>query len=217
MWVKICGVTTPEDALVVKDAGADAIGLNFAEKSPRCLSLEQAKVIVDSVREQESQHGIEDSRSSLQWVGVFVNSSAAQVAHYAKSLNLTWIQLHGDEDAKFRVDLRLPTYHAARIAVAEDMTQALALGGKRLLVDAKVKGAYGGTGEKFDWSLLETRPSDLELILAGGLTPENIGNAVQSVRPFGVDTASGVETEPGVKDALLVREFVARARSAALK
>lgn len=214
IWVKICGVMTATDALMVRKAGADAIGLNFALGSPRCLSLENAESVVNAVRNHESAPSAEHGRADIEWVGVFVNRTFDDVRQYAQRLQLDWVQLHGDEDAQFRRSLGLPAYHAARIAEAEDMNDALSLGGSRLLVDAKVKGAYGGTGEKFDWSLLEGRPPELELILAGGLRPDNIAQAISAVRPFGVDTASGVESSPGVKERSLVEAFVARARTA---
>ncbi len=204
----------PSDALMVKDAGADAIGLNFADGSPRCLSLSDAETIVRSVREHEAKLDRGGDSKKLEWVGVFVNASASQVRQYSEALQLDWVQLHGDESAEFRRSLGRPAYHAARIADEEDFLSALKLGSQRLLVDAKVDGAYGGTGEKFDWSLLEGRPAELELVLAGGLKPENIAQAVEAVRPYGVDTASGVESAPGRKDFKKVHEFVRLARQA---
>jgi phosphoribosylanthranilate isomerase len=208
IWIKICGVTTPEDAEMVAEAGADAIGLNFVPSSPRVVSEERARSIAQAVR------------GRVEIVGVFANRTPEEMRDVAERVGLDWVQLHGDESpdtlaAASRMRQGLGAMKAVRVGQAADVEQARRFAGERLLVDALVRGALGGTGHAFDWSLVVALARERSLVLAGGLRPDNVARAVLQVRPFGVDTASGVEHMPGQKSAAATRAFVAGARAAA--
>ncbi len=203
VWVKICGVTTVADAVAVADAGADAIGLNFADSSLRRIELSRAHELVRAVGRR------------VEWVGVFVDAPGEFIEKVRAELELDWIQLHGSETVATVASHGSRAFKALRIGDAADVSRAAAYPGSRLLVDAKVPGTHGGTGQTFDWSLLAPILPTREVILAGGLGPANVERAVREVRPFGVDTASGVEREPGLKDHELVRAFVTAARAGA--
>lgn len=212
--IKICGVTRAEDVRRVADSGADAIGLNFYERSVRYVSPEAARSMV------------EELPSNVARVGVFVNASSAAIQSIARTVGLSYCQLHGDEPpeivsalADCRV-IRAVRCRAADVdAVRRWIDDCYAAGGNlaALLVDAYQPGQYGGTGAVADWSLLaefRRHLSDLPLILAGGLTSENVVQAIQVARPNAVDTASGVESAPGIKDADKIARFVAAAQRA---
>ncbi|MEQ8848202.1 phosphoribosylanthranilate isomerase [Botrimarina sp.] len=212
--VKICGVTTPADAAQAVAAGADAIGLNFYAKSPRCVSVEAARDVADA------------ARGALR-VGVFVNASAGEITAIAVLAGLNAIQLHGDEPASLLAELpaALPVVRAVRVGTEglapalEWLEQARRLSRPvaALLADAAAAGAYGGSGKTADWRVLAEergRLGETPLVLAGGLTPENVAEAIRLVAPDGVDTASGVEQSPGRKDADKVAQFVQRAAEA---
>jgi phosphoribosylanthranilate isomerase len=215
--VKICGITRVEDALTVALAGADAIGLNFYPKSPRCVSLETAKAILAVVPKHVKK------------VGLFVNAPIADVVAASDELGLDLIQLHGHEPPEYLSRLAgRPVMKALRLGpdglsgVAEylDRCRALQCAPTLCLIDSLVPGQYGGTGRAADWSKLEPYPIHKwhpPLVLAGGLTPENVAQAIRQVRPHAVDTSSGVESSPGRKDPELVRRFVAAAKAAWLK
>lgn len=212
--IKICGVTNAEDAARAVAAGADAIGLNFYSQSPRYVSENQARQIVAAIP------------ADIVTVGVFVNASFEQMTHLAARVPLSAIQLHGDEPAE--MVSRLGDHQVVRAfrlkdGQSEPLLAHLEQCEKRgrlpaaVLVDAYSKEAYGGTGERADWelaSLLKDKLGDTPLILAGGLTAENVAEAIHAVQPFGVDVASGVEIEPGRKDRDQVQQFVQRARTA---
>ena len=212
--VKICGITTVEDAQVVAQAGADAIGLNFYPKSPRVIDLDAARAIIEHLPPE------------IVKVGVFVGSSLTGVRDTFDELGLDAIQLHGDESAEFLAKLdKRPVIRAFRVAEDHlyEMTDYLAvcrrMGSipRMALADALVPGVYGGTGLLADWKTLRAYPAKHwhpPLILAGGLTPQNVGDAIRIVRPAAVDTASGVESSPGRKDAAKVRAFVRAAAAA---
>lgn len=201
-WIKICGVTTPDDAEHVVQSGASAIGLNFVFGSKRRISLEQARPIVERV------HG------RIELVAVVANPTDDEVKALREELGIEWLQLHGDEPAA-RVSRLLPgAFKAVAIEDAADARRAASYPGERLLVDTKVSGASGGTGKVFDWQLVTELSRQRELVLAGGLTPQNVAAAVRVLAPFGVDVASGVELVPGVKDPELVTAFVLAAQSA---
>lgn len=204
LWIKICGVTSPEDAVAVADAGADAIGLNFVQGSPRALSVERARAIVQAVGPR------------VEWVGVFADADHEVLWETKEHVGLDTLQLHGSETADAVARWGTAAFKAVRIGGPEDVQQAATYGGERLLVDAKVVGTLGGTGARFDWSLLEPLQGVRKIILAGGLRPENVEQAVLEVAPYGIDTASGVESAPGRKDPNLVKAFIARARRASL-
>ncbi|MEM9354342.1 MAG: phosphoribosylanthranilate isomerase [Planctomycetota bacterium] len=209
--IKICGVTRPEDARLAVEAGADAVGLNFYEKSPRRVPAGSQGAIVAAVGQALP-------------VGVFVNAPASAIA----ATGLVAVQLHGDEPPAFLGKLpadrriiraRRPGPEGLR-EVKQDLQACLESSGHMphaVLLDASVPGAYGGTGHRLDWQRLtdhKTVLGDIPLILAGGLTPDNIAEAIRAVRPDGVDVASGVESAPGIKDPAKVRDFVAAASEA---
>jgi phosphoribosylanthranilate isomerase len=206
--VKICGITRTDDALVAVEAGADAIGLIFAE-SPRRVTVERAAEIVSVLPPWVTA------------VGVFVNVSPEAVAETVRRVGLTAVQLHGDEapEAVTALSRQTKVIKSFRIGGAGDMAAAAEYLTRcrpsACLVDSRVEGVYGGTGLLAPWDLVaEARQSVRPLILSGGLDPENVAEAIRVVRPFGVDTASGVESEPGRKDAQRVRRFVRAAMEA---
>lgn len=210
LWIKICGVTEEEDAREVARRGADAIGLNFVPSSPRYISRERADAIMSSVRALGAP---------IEWVGVFAGAGLPEVVETARALHLDRVQLHGDEEPSFVAALLaqgISAYRALRIQSEADLASAEEDAGDRLLVDAKVDGALGGTGHSFDPALVVDLAERRPLILAGGLRPDNVARVVSFVRPFGVDTASGVESSPGRKDPALVRAFIERARAASV-
>ena len=212
--VKICGLTSVEDAAMVSAAGADAVGLNFYAKSPRSLSLEKAfelvKVVPDSVAR----------------VGLFVNATDDAVCSAYDHLGLDFIQLHGDEPPEYLLALGgRPVIRAFRLGTGGlnpilDYLAACALPEvniQAVLIDAYDPQLYGGTGETADWQQLASERSalkDLPLILAGGLDETNVEQAIMKVRPDAVDTASGVEERPGSKDRNRVEAFVQSAHKA---
>lgn len=215
--IKICGITNVEDAIAAVDAGADALGLNFYEKSPRCVELEVAKQI--------------KSATEIVRVGVFVNHSAEEMWNAWNAGGLWFAQIHGDETPEMlkpimEMDIitvrRFSAAEADPVGVLlrdiENFTSVIGWMPQGMLVDAAVPGEYGGTGAKADWHALRGYQRRLgagaELILAGGLTPDNVAEAIRIVRPAAVDVASGVESAPGKKDAVKVRDFVVAAKAA---
>jgi phosphoribosylanthranilate isomerase len=200
-WTKICGLTSPGDAEHAARSGASAIGLNFVHGSKRRVTLEQARPIVEAVK------------GSIELVAVVANPTDLEVKELG-DLGMEWLQLHGEEPAA-RVSRLLPhAFKAVAIEDAADARRAASFPGERLLVDTKVSGASGGTGKVFDWQLVTELARQRQLILAGGLTPKNVAAAVRVLAPWGVDTASGVELVPGVKDPELVTAFVLAVRGA---
>ena len=200
--VKICGVTNVADALMAAEAGADLIGLNFYEKSPRYISLATAAEISRAL-----------SPFVLR-VGVFVNPEAEQVMEAIAACGLNLLQFHGDEDSDFCTQFGLMSVKALRVRDAESLQKLESFNTDAFLLDAYSKSGLGGTGEKFNWELaVEAQKFGKPIFLAGGLTPENVADAVQQVRPFAVDVSSGVESAPGKKDAAKVRAFIAAVKS----
>jgi phosphoribosylanthranilate isomerase len=201
--VKICGITRPADARAAAEAGADAIGLVFYPPSPRFLSVERALEIREALP------------PFVQTVALFVNPDAALVAQVIGRVRPAMLQFHGEETPRFCGEFGLPYIKACRVAAGTDLLQYAALHNraKGLLLDAFVAGAHGGTGHSFDWGLI---PRDLPLpvVLAGGLTSVNVGEAIRAVRPWAVDVSSGVEREKGVKDAAKIAAFMRGVRDA---
>jgi phosphoribosylanthranilate isomerase len=218
--IKICGITTPEDAILAAEAGADAIGINFYEQSPRFAS--RGTEICASV-------------PGLLRVGVFVNPSLPKLKEMLSETQLNAIQIHGDEPAELYEEVtslarniiyeHLPVVRAFRcprrefkpIARYLDKLAQLRCCPAAILVDAHDSNSYGGTGLNLDWNCLYSQRSlfgNYPLILAGGLTPDNVAEAIATARPDAVDVASGVESSPGKKDPAKVREFVAAAKEA---
>jgi phosphoribosylanthranilate isomerase len=213
--IKICGMTSVEDARAAAEAGADAIGLNFYPRSRRFVRPETAARIAAAVPRDVTK------------VGVFVNATAEEIRRIAELVGLDCVQLHGDEPPALVAQLppQVAVVRAYRctvdgLAPLAEYLAACPAHGRALdavLVDADAGGDYGGTGQAADWSLVARERDALggtPLVLAGGLTPENVSEAIAQVHPDGVDVASGVESRPGRKDAALVARFVAAAREA---
>ncbi|MGH2993681.1 MAG: phosphoribosylanthranilate isomerase [Solirubrobacterales bacterium] len=205
--VKICGITNLEDAEEAVGLGAWAIGLNHHPESPRfCVPDDAAEIGAASKRRCEV-------------TGVFVNSTLDEVARAGTEEQLTMLQLHGDEGPAFCAEAARRTgckvIKALRVRSAADIQAAEAFRTDFHMLDAHRRGTPGGTGESFDWELAAGRRSNVPLILAGGLTPDNVAEAIGIVEPYAVDVASGVEAEPGRKDPTLLAEFFERARPAA--
>ncbi|AGC47961.1 N-(5'-phosphoribosyl)anthranilate isomerase [Myxococcus stipitatus DSM 14675] len=203
--VKVCGVTRVEDARAAWEAGVDALGLNFYPRSPRCVTLETARVLA---RTRPPLGAV---------IGVFVNASPDDIRAAVKECGLTAVQLHGDEPPEACTGYGVPVIKALRVQGAEDVTRARAYLGvgdvAGLLLDGAAPG-YGGGGVGFDWSLVAgLSGSGVPVLVAGGLKPSNVAEAVRATRPYGVDVASGVESAPGIKDMDAVRAFVRAAKS----
>lgn len=206
IWIKICGVTSPEDAEHVARAGADAIGLNFVPSSPRFLSVAQARAVVKSLP------------VAVEKVGVFADLPLDEIERVVREVELDRVQLHGHEPPEVLLALearQISAFQAVRVGGVDDLERATLFGGDRILVDAKVTGALGGTGRRVNVELVEPLARKRSLVLAGGMSPETVEEALLRVRPFGVDTASGVEEMPRKKSPQKVLEFVERARAAA--
>jgi len=208
--IKICGIKNKVHALAAAEAGADFIGLVFAQ-SRRQVTPDEACEIVNAIKKNSCPVKI---------VGVFVNTPASQVNACADLCHLDWIQLSGDETWEYCLKVNRPIIKAVRLGEqsSDDICAELALGAKILstqvfvgLLDSEVKGKYGGTGIAFDWSLAKLVAMRFPVIMAGGLTPENVAEAIQIVAPWGVDVSSGVEVE-GVKDAAKIRAFIEAVR-----
>lgn len=201
--IKICGITRVEDALVAARAGAHAVGVVLYEKSPRCVTHLKARAIVAALPPFVSA------------VALLVDPDADQVRSAIEQVRPNLLQFHGDESPEFCAGFDLPYIKAIRVRPETDLLQCARLhaGAKGLLFDTYVEGNRGGTGETFDWSLI---PSDfpLPLILAGGLNPVNVAQAVQRVRPWAVDVSSGVESSRGIKDAAKIAAFIRGVRNA---
>jgi len=204
--VKICGVTRAQDACAALDAGASAVGLNFAPESPRYLTLERAAEIVGTCETR--------GHANVLWAGIFINADMNTILSHASSLKLKIIQLHGDETQdlaralKQKLPLGTQIWKAFCISSADDLQQLWTDGCDAWLLDAKAPGVRGGSGQTFDWKMLSTWKRSKPLVLAGGLHPGNVRNAIETVRPDWVDVASGVESAPGIKDAELIKRFV---------
>lgn len=201
--IKICGIKTVKDALAALEAGADMLGFNFYPKSPRYISVGRCRDIMSVTRKY----------GQITYVGVFVNASVEEVRATLATCALSLAQLHGDETSEMIRLFKGKAFKAFR-GVPQNLNGFARNDAPALLVDASVKGAYGGTGVTADWSRAAQLSKEYPLLLAGGLTPENVAEAVRQVRPWGVDVASGVESSPGVKDATKMEKFVAAARYA---
>lgn len=206
--VKVCGVTLPDDAARVAAAGVDFIGLNFWDKSKRYLAPERAPMIASVAR----------AMGSPKLVGVFVDPDVEEVEAIMAQVDLDIIQLHGDEtpDEVKRISLAVfrPVWKAIAVRSAKDLAHLDAWPAEAILLDAPTPGR-GGAGAKFDWSLAREareRFPKINFVLAGGLTPENVGSAIATAEPWAVDVASGVEAAPGVKDAAKLAAFIAAIR-----
>jgi phosphoribosylanthranilate isomerase len=199
--IKICGLKTVNDALAAMDAGADLIGFNFYPKSPRYIEVGSCRDIMAVMRKY----------GHITYVGVFVNASVATIYATMETLGLSLAQLHGDETPEIVSALDGKAFKAFR-GVPQSLDGFAREEAPALLVDASVKGVYGGTGVTADWKSAAELAKQYPLLLAGGLTPENVAEAVSQVQPWGVDVASGVELSPGEKDLHKMKAFVQAVR-----
>lgn len=195
--IKICGITRVEDALAAARSGADAIGLVFYERSPRYVSLAQAKQLAEALP------------PFVTVVGLFVNAKASFVREVLASVPLDMLQFHGDEPAEFCAQFAKPYLKAIRVKAGVDLLQCASdfRSAKGLLLDAHVEGIAGGTGATFDWALIP-KQLPLPVILSGGLNVGNVVAAIKQVRPYAVDVSSGVEASKGIKDAAKIAAFI---------
>ena len=220
MWIKVCGIRDVGTAMAIAGFGVDAIGLNFFAKSPRSVDRATASAIVNALP------------TAVEAVGLFVNHAIGDVLETASECGLKTVQLHGDEPPEFLAQLQaacpeLKLLRAFRIGaegcreVATYLTECarlrVCLAG--CLIDARVTGEYGGTGQTAPWDLIADQYDPArwpKLILAGGLTPTNVAQAIEKTAPYGVDVASGVESAPGVTDLELVQRLISEARRSRL-
>jgi phosphoribosylanthranilate isomerase len=200
---KICGITRLEDALVAIEAGADAIGFVFYAKSPRAVTVEQARAIIAALP------------PFVTTVGLIVNMPRAELTELLTQVPLDLLQFHGDETAADCSGYGRPYIKALRVQAGDDVAAMIALypEASGILLDTFVAGVPGGTGEAFDWSLVPPQPSK-PIVLAGGLTAENVRAAIEQVQPYAVDVSGGVEQSKGIKSAEKVRAFIAAVKGA---
>lgn len=205
----MCGTTRQEDAVAAVSAGIDALGFIFFEKSPRYVSRGQVRTIVRELPPFVTR------------VGVFVNSPIDYVKETVKTCGLTQVQLHGDESPDYCEILKkwnrgcsvCKAFRVGEESAPDNLTSFNSVVDS-VLFDTYMKGVEGGTGQPFDWGIIEALKPDKPLILAGGLNPENVIEAIQTVSPFGLDVNSGVESAPGIKDNDLINLLVERVRDA---
>ncbi len=204
--VKICGVMTPADAVFAADCGADALGLNFYPKSPRFLTDAAARAI------------LRELTPFVAPVGVFVSTPVGDVSAATARLGLRAVQTYTDAPVRFAADEPASYLPAFRVKNVGDLDAIRAFVKSchcaAVLIDSFVAGEMGGTGHRAPWDVLAGFDPGVPVILAGGLTPDNVAEAIRVVRPWGVDVASGVESSPGVKDAGRVRAFLQNAQAA---
>jgi phosphoribosylanthranilate isomerase len=201
--VKICGVTSVADALAAAAAGADMVGLMFYAGSPRHVTLATAMDIARALP------------PFVLRVGVFVNPDETLVSRAIAECGLSLLQFHGDEASDFCTQFGVMSVKALRVRDAESLRQLADFQTDAFLLDAHSRSGLGGTGEKFNWDLaVEAQKFGKPIFLAGGLTPENVADAVKKVNPFAVDVSSGVESAPGKKDAAKIQAFIAAVRAA---
>jgi|TARA_E500000178_G_scaffold309608_1_gene324099 phosphoribosylanthranilate isomerase len=201
--VKICGITRPEDAYLASSLGADAIGLIFYSGSPRHVSIAMAKDVLSATGPYINVNAL------------FVNAAKSEVESVLSALPISMLQFHGDESAGFCEQFDRPYVKSIAVASHRDFSPVYTQysGASAFLFDTAVKGAHGGTGIAFDWTIMPLR-APKPRILAGGLTADNIQKAIATACPDAVDVSSGVEASPGVKDAHKLEQFILRAKSA---
>jgi phosphoribosylanthranilate isomerase len=206
--VKICGLTSLEDAVAAVEAGADMLGFNFYPPSPRYIQPDLCRAIITVL----NSRGL-----SASMVGIFVNAPLEQIKTVMQTCDLHLAQLSGDEPPEFLDELQGRAYKALRVKDSAALQTAQQQYPAQptppaYLIDAYHLGQFGGTGQTADWSLASQLSRRVPILLAGGLTPENVAQAVDQVRPWGVDVASGVESAPGTKDHYKMRRFIQQAR-----
>jgi phosphoribosylanthranilate isomerase len=198
-FIKICGITNIDDALAAVALGADALGFNFYKPSPRYLSPASARAIIERLP------------APVLKVGVFVNEEAEAIKRIANEAGLSALQLHGDESPVYCQSLAVEHYVIKTLAVSEefDKTIVYAYDVEAIMLDTRHRSLRGGTGRAFDWSIArEIGQAVPKLFLAGGLSPENVYEAIETVRPYAVDACSALETRPGIKDHARMGAFV---------
>ena len=199
--VKICGITSVADGVAAAETGADMIGLMFYERSPRHISFATAAEISRALS------------PFIVKVGVFVNPDEDTVMRAIGDCGVSLLQFHGEETPEFCTQFGAMSMKAFRVRDAESLLALPNYPTDAYLLDAYSPDAHGGTGAKFNWDLaIEAKQHGKPVFLAGGLTPENVGEAVRQVQPFGVDVSSGVESAPGQKDHMKVRAFITAAK-----
>ena len=199
--VKVCGMTSLKDALVAVELGADAVGFIFYKKSPRSVTMKTVREIVLELP------------PFVDTVGVFVDETAEQINKIADYCNLDIIQLHGDESPTFCKKIRRKVIKAFRIKDMQSVKKLSSFQVSGFLLDTFSDNLHGGTGKVFDWNLALPAKKFGPVIMAGGLTPNNVQQAVRQIRPYGVDVCSGVESEHGIKDHKKVRAFLNNAKA----
>lgn len=200
--VKICGITERRDAFAAVDAGADMLGFNFHEPSPRFVATPVVRAIVRSLP------------PAVATVGVFVGGPAARLKAVARACGLAMVQVHGGLPAGLLKALSpFPVIHAVNVGGRRDFAAARRSRAPLFLLDARVKGLHGGTGVRLDPRLVRRARLEVPFLLAGGLGPDNVARAVRVARPWGVDACSGVEERPGRKDRAKLRRFVRAAKA----
>ena len=203
-FIKICGITNIDDALAAVASGADALGFNFYKPSPRYLSPASARAIIERLP------------APVLKVGVFVNEEAEVVKRTANEAGLSALQLHGDESPDYCQSLGADHYVIKTLAVSEDFDKTMVHAYKvdAIMLDTRHSSLRGGTGRVFDWTIArEIGRLAPRLFLAGGLAPENVCEAIETVRPYAVDACSALETRPGIKDHARMRAFVEMVRN----
>jgi phosphoribosylanthranilate isomerase len=202
MWIKICGITRLQDAVSAARFGADAVGFIFAD-SPREVTPEQAREIARAMP------------AGPERVGVFVNRPLDEVEEIVDYCGLDLIQLHGDEDPAYCSMLGGRAIKALRVTGNTDLVKVDKYSCRAVLLDGFENTGHGAEGNGFDWRMVGVIDAGRPIIVAGGLTHENVGKAITTARPFGVDVSSGVETAPGIKDPVLIYRFIEKARKVA--
>jgi phosphoribosylanthranilate isomerase len=194
--IKICGMTSIEDTMLAVNGGADAVGFIFYKKSPRYVSESMVKKIISKLP------------PFIETVGVFVNESAERVNRIAESCKLDVVQLHGDESPAFCKKMHRKVIKAVRVKGKDSFNELPSYKVSAFLLDTYSEKQLGGTGQVFDWGLVNEGKKFGPVILAGGLGPANVTHAIQKAKPYGVDVCSGVEKTPGIKSSVKVRAFI---------
>ena len=202
LFVKICGVTTLDDALSAAEHGADAVGFNFYPQSKRYIPPDRAADIMDRLP------------PGIKRIGVFVNPDRAYVAAVLEHTTIDGLQFSGNESPQALSGYHLPVMKAIHVANVQSINEMTSFQVDSFLLDTFHTEHFGGTGTPFDWNIAVRAKQFGKILLAGGLTSENVAEAVRTVKPYGVDVSSGVELRPGIKDHKKIKEFILRAREA---
>lgn len=200
--IKICGITNLDDAMAAAELGADALGFNFYPESPRFIAPEAAAEIIYQLP------------PFILTVGIFVNEPEEKVREIHERTGIQVFQFHGDESPEFCERFERRVIKVFRVKDKESLHSIMHYKASAFLLDSHKDGLLGGTGVPFDWDLAQDAARSRRVILAGGLTPENVGEAIRRVKPYGVDVAGGVEKEKGIKDHGKIKKFIAEVRKA---